>query len=85
MIDHSPNTNKKVHMGWTIGVLVAVIIGLLSKDLGTVTGIKDILSFALSFASLILALIAIFQSILSSGSFDRLMSSLGSRPIKGLA
>ncbi|WP_156375738.1 hypothetical protein [Methylobacterium sp. Leaf125] len=66
----------KIHAAWIIGVLAVLIIGLVSTDLGRVEGIKDILSFAVSFASLLLALIAIAQSALSGSGTAEVLGSV---------
>ena len=59
---------KIIHLSWVIGVLLLIIIAMLSSNIGARNDLKDILSFAVSFASLILALVAIGQALLSSSA-----------------
>jgi len=65
-----------VHLWWTIGVLVCVVIALLSMKLGTENSIKDVLNFALALASLLLALVAIIQALISGGEFNRALGGV---------
>jgi hypothetical protein len=67
-----------VHLCWAIGVLTAIIIVLLSGRLGTNNSVKDILAFAVSLTSLVLALIAIIQALVSSGSLSEISTSIRS-------
>jgi hypothetical protein len=67
---------KTIHLRYAIGILTALLIGSLSVQWNHVSGLADIVSFGLSFASLILALIAIFQALNSSTSFTTVVSSL---------
>lgn len=65
-----------VHLWWTIGVLIAVVLGLLSMKLGTDDSIKDVLNFALALASLMLAMVAIVQALIAGGDLSRTMSGV---------
>jgi hypothetical protein len=76
--------NGKVHFYYIIGILIVLLIASLSVQWPNVAGLANIISFALTFASLILALIAIFQSLSSSNEVIRAISSvvLSSEKIK---
>jgi|SRR5579862_6889642 len=67
-----------VHLCWAIGVLTVIIIVLLSGRLRTNDSVKDILTFAVSLTSLVLALIAIIQALVSSGSLSEISASIRS-------
>lgn len=66
----------KTHGGYIIAFLVVVIIGLLSTDLAGNERLAEILAFAVGFASLILAIIAIIQSLSSQPSISRSLSDV---------
>lgn len=59
-----------VHLVWLVVILVGIIIGLSSVKLGTDSSVKDILNFAVALSSLLLALVAIVQAVVSSGSMS---------------
>jgi len=67
-----------VHFCWTIAVLTAIIIGILSAKPGTNDSIKDILTFEVSLASLVLALVAIVQALVSSGALSSVVGTIQS-------
>ena len=69
--------NLTVHLGWVIVSLVAVISVLLwrSPDGSSLSGY---IAFAASIASLVLATVAIFQSILASQSLERSLGEIRS-------
>lgn len=64
-----------IHLLWTIFILVLVISGLLIKSPNGGT-ISDYISFAASIASLILAIVAIFYSIVSNQTFFESVGTL---------
>lgn len=82
MADLTPLMQKKlsfsvnVHLGWIIAVLLAVISVLLWR---TPSGenLANFLGFAASISSLILAIVAIFYSILSNSNLSILLSEIG--------
>lgn len=57
-----------VHLVWLVVILVGILICLLSVKLGTDNSVKDILNFAVALSSMLLALVAIVQAIVASGS-----------------
>lgn len=61
-------------MGWTICVLLALLIGSLSVSWATLKEIPNIISIALGLSSLVLAVIAIVQTLAGNGT---LIQSLG--------
>lgn len=62
---------SKSNLIWTIAVLAALLTGTLSVQWATVPGLPDIISLALSLASLLLAVVAIFQALTSNESLSR--------------
>lgn len=62
-----------VHMGWTIVVLLALLIGSLSVSWSSLPNIPNIVSIALGLSSLVLAMVAIVQALTGSNA---LLSSL---------
>lgn len=67
----------KIYSAYAIGILVAVIIGLLSGNLGSVAGLSEKLNFAVGLASLILAIIAIVGSLIAAGDNTRTLVRIG--------
>jgi hypothetical protein len=65
-----------IHLFWTIGILTAIIIALLSGKFAANDNVKDMLSFAVALASLLLALIAIIQALLTSSTLGDTFSSI---------
>lgn len=60
-------TNVKTHMAWAIAVLAALFIGSMAVEWATLEEVPTIISIALGLSSLVLAMVAIFQSM-SAGS-----------------
>lgn len=65
-----------VHLVWIILILVAALIAVLSVKLGTNSELKDILNFAVASASLVLAIIAIVQALLSGVTLSEAVSQI---------
>lgn len=57
-----------IHLLWLVFILASIIIALASVKLGTDGSVKDILNFAVALSSLLLALVAIVQAIVSNGA-----------------
>lgn len=64
-----------IHLAWIIGVLIAIISALLWR-LPNGSDLSGYISFAASIASLILAVVAIFQALLSSETFSSSISEI---------
>jgi hypothetical protein len=65
-----------IHSVWIIGILVALLIGTLSVDWVGIKDLPGIISFAVGLSSLILAVIAIFQTLSSTGSVESSLSAV---------
>ena len=59
-----------VHARYIIGMLAFALVVIASSSVGTNPNLTQILGFALSLASLILALIAIVHSLVSTSSAE---------------
>lgn len=70
------NATERVHVGYVIGILVAIIILLLTVQWGSIKDLSQLISFALTLASLILALLAIVYSFFSNASLAQSLSTL---------
>jgi hypothetical protein len=70
------NDKAKIHVGYIISILVAIIITLLTVKWSEIPGLADYLTFALTVSSLCLAILAIIYSIYSNSSFTGNISSL---------
>ncbi|WP_141246949.1 hypothetical protein [Halomonas salipaludis] len=62
--------NLSIHFKYTTGILSGVIILLLTRDLASIPRLQEYIAFALTFSSLLLALIAIVYSFLSNESLS---------------
>lgn len=67
---------KRVHLLYWLGIAIAIIIALASNDLSKKADIYNVLSFALTFASLILAIIAIIQSLVANNSSASVLTAV---------
>lgn len=67
-----------VHLSWTIGALVAIVILLATLRLGSDDSVKDILNFSVALASLVLAVVAIVQALVSGGALTDAVSNVNS-------
>jgi hypothetical protein len=61
---------------WIIGVLLALLIGSTSVDWNSIKDLPGIISFAVGLSSLILAVIAIFQTLTSSSSVESALAAV---------
>ena len=61
---------------YPLGILVAVIIGLMTANLGGIPELTNLISFGLTLTSLFLALIAIIYSIVSNTGFSKHVGNL---------
>ncbi len=66
----------KIHSYYIGGILVAIIVGLLTIQWGSIPDLSDRISFALTLASLLLAILAIVYSIMSSSSWAQTIGTL---------
>lgn len=67
---------RHIHKNYLIGILVGVVILISTRSLAGSQELSSLLSFGLSLTSLILGLIAIFQALISSGQFDRVVDRI---------
>ncbi|RDI62011.1 hypothetical protein [Microvirga subterranea] len=67
---------KRVHLFYWLGICVTIIITLLSNDLSKKDDIYNVLSFALTFSSLILAIIAIIQTLVANNSSAAVLTAI---------
>ena len=65
-----------VHFWYVVGILAAVIVGLLTLKLATHAAIVKYVSFALTLASILLAVVAIFYAITSNASLVQSISNV---------
>lgn len=72
------NTTAKVHVTYVIGILIAVIISLVTVRWGSVPDLVNLLTFALTLTSIVLALLAIVYAFLSNTSLAQSLGQLGS-------
>jgi hypothetical protein len=68
--------NCKIHFYYIIGIALTIIIILLTKQLGTIEGLVDYITFGLTLSALLLSLISIIYAIISNTSFLNNVSSL---------
>lgn len=66
----------KINLLWTIGVLVAVIISLLSVKWSGVQDLAGILNFALGLTSFVLAIVAIVYGFISNNALSGVVSEI---------
>jgi hypothetical protein len=67
-----------VHYRYMLGITIALLIVVLSVKWRSIPEIASLLSFALTFSSLVLAIIAIIQALLSNSAFARIIGSVTS-------
>jgi hypothetical protein len=60
-----------IHLLYWLAIVVTLLIASLSNRFASVDGLAEKISFALSFASLLLAVIAIFQSIVGGSALNQ--------------
>jgi hypothetical protein len=72
------NSNLKVHLCWTIGVLTGIIIILVSVNWDGVKDLAGILSFALGLTSLVLAIVATVYGFIMNNAFAGTVSKIES-------
>lgn len=68
--------NWNIHSTWIIGILLAILIGSTSVDWNAIKDLPGIISFAVGLSSLILAVIAIFQTLSSTGSVEASLAAV---------
>lgn len=69
-------SNKTLHLFWMIGLLILAIIFLITGEFGSNKEVVNYVSFAVTIASLILAILAIFQAMISSQAFSNTTSKI---------
>ena len=80
----NPNENKtvcstaKIHFGYIVSILVAIIIVLLTVKWSDIPTLADHLNFALGITSLVLAIVAIVYAFFANNSFNVTVSKLES-------
>lgn len=67
---HNSNNTRYIHYNYAIGILIAVIIALTALAYFDVPELVDKFTFALTLSSLLLAILAIFYSIIASKKQD---------------
>lgn len=67
---------NKLHFLYIVGILIAIIICLMTVDFGNNQNLLSYLSFALTFTSLFLSLLAIIYAFYSNSSFSDTISTL---------
>lgn len=72
------NDKHKIHFSYIISILIAIIILLVSIKWGQVPNLVDLISFALTITSLVLAILAIAYAVYSNNSFSSNISKLDS-------
>ncbi len=72
-----PSTTK-IHFGYIISILVAVIIALVTVKWSDIPTLANYLYFALGVASLVLAVVAIVYAFLANNSFNLTVAKLES-------
>ncbi len=70
------NCTIKIHFGYIISILVAVIIVLLSVKWAEIQNLSNYLNFALGVTSLVLAVVAIVYAFFANNSFNETVSKL---------
>jgi len=68
----------KVHFFYIIGILLAIIIGLISVEWAKIPYLVEYITFALTLSSLLLAILAIVYSMISNNTFSGLIEKLNS-------
>ncbi len=68
----------RVHLWYWIGILVALLVATASTNLASNKEIANVLSFALTFASLLLAVIAIVQAFFNNASSAQTLTAVQS-------
>ena len=68
--------NWHIHSTWIIGILLAMLIGTTSVHWNSIKDLPGIISFAVGLSSLILAVIAIFQSLTSTSSVENALAAV---------
>jgi hypothetical protein len=68
--------NWNIHSTWIIGILLAILICSTSVDWNAINDLPGIISFAVGLSSLILAVIAIFQTLSSTGSVEASLAAV---------
>jgi hypothetical protein len=61
----------KVHITYIIGILIAIIVGLITVKWGNIPNLVELFSFALTISSIILAILAIAYAVYSNTSFGK--------------
>jgi hypothetical protein len=76
------NTTKEIHFKYSIGILLFLMIELITLAFFDVPSLVDRLSFALTLSSLLLAVLAIFYTIISSTKQETQLTRLSETNIK---
>lgn len=67
---------KEIHYRYWLGILVAILIGSLTVNWSGMKDLVNLLSFGLSLTSLVLAVIAIFQTLFSNAAVTSVQQSI---------
>jgi hypothetical protein len=70
------NSVARVHVAYIVGILLAIIVILVTVKWGSIPNLEQLLSFALTLASLLLAVLAIGYAIYSGGSLNNALAGL---------
>lgn len=68
-----------VNKNWIISVLLGIIVAILSIKIGTSDPIKDILNTGLALVSVVLAVVAIFQTIVSGYGLNQIKADINAK------
>ena len=70
------NDNTKIHVKYIIGILLAVIIALVAFQWHDIPKLVELITFALTVTSLVLAILAIAYAVYSNSTFTQNISAL---------
>ncbi|MBK6400395.1 MAG: hypothetical protein IPP27_02100 [Bacteroidetes bacterium] len=70
--------NSRIHVTYIIAILIAVIICLVTIQWGNIPRLVELISFALTISSLVLAVLAIVYAVYSNNSFGHNIAKLDS-------
>jgi hypothetical protein len=68
--------NSDIHLRYAVGILLFLLTCSLAVNWSKIAGLSDIISLALSFASLVLAIIAIFQALFSGSNLTSSLAKI---------
>lgn len=69
-------SRSNIHLIWIVGVLLTLLIGTLAVQWNGIPDLPGLISFAVGLASLILAVIAIFQTLTSTSNVEAALAAV---------